>query len=174
MIWFWSFVTYSFVGFILEILYARSTKGRGDRKCLLVLPLCPVYGLGACAILLLPSWVDASPLLLMALGGVTATAAEYLMAVFYEDGLGIAFWDYAGLPGNIHGRVCLPFTLAWSLLSLPLVYWVHPLLLPFLSTIPAPIAWLTGATVLADALLSVALLKRTGNRDCLKWYAPQG
>ena len=45
MIWVWNFILYSFFGFLLEVAYARATGGRGDRKSLLVLPLCPVYGL---------------------------------------------------------------------------------------------------------------------------------
>ena len=52
--WIWYFIWYSFLGFLLEVGYARWTGGRRDRKCLLLLPLCPVYGLGACAVLLLP------------------------------------------------------------------------------------------------------------------------
>ena len=91
---FWYFVLYSFLGFLLEVIYARCTGGRRDRKCLLVLSLCPVYGLGALAVLALPPFVLNRPLLLMALGGAAATAVEYAMALFYEDCLGVSFWDY--------------------------------------------------------------------------------
>lgn len=171
MIWFWSFTAYSFLGFLLEVAFARTTGGRPDRKCLLVLPLCPVYGLGAGAILLLPRSVDAHPLLLFALGALAATAAEYLMSLFYEKALGVAFWDYRGLPGSLRGRVCLPFSLAWGLLALPLVYWVHPRLIPLLAAIPAPVGWLTLAALLADMALSGAMLRRTGDIGCLRWYA---
>ena len=41
--WFWYFVLYSFVGFVLEVLFARATGNpKRDRKCHLFLPLCPV------------------------------------------------------------------------------------------------------------------------------------
>ena len=69
MSWFWSFTAYSFLGFLLEVAFAAAVGGRPDRKGLLVLPLCPVYGLGAGLILLLPGWVDARPWLLFLLGG---------------------------------------------------------------------------------------------------------
>lgn len=95
-------------------------------EVLLLLPLCPVYGLGACAVLLLPPWVLERPLLLVVAGGAAATGVEYGMALFYERVLRVSFWNYDGLTGSIHGRVCLPFALAWSLLILPLVYLVHP------------------------------------------------
>ena len=48
MEWFWYFLFYSFLGFLLEVGYAWWTGGSLDRKCLLLLPLCPVYGLGYC------------------------------------------------------------------------------------------------------------------------------
>ena len=84
MEWIWYFIWYSFLGFLLEVGYARWTGGRRDRKCLLLLPLCPVYGLGACAVLLLPPWVLERPLLLVVAGGAAATGVEYGMALFYE------------------------------------------------------------------------------------------
>ena len=140
MTWFWIFVCYSFIGFLLEITYARATKGCLDRKCLLVLPLCPVYGLGACAILLLPPWTVQRPWMLFLLSAIVATAVEYGTAVFYEQVFGVSFWDYRDLPGNLQGRVCLPFSLAWGALALPMVYWLHPHLTPWLRLIPLPIS----------------------------------
>lgn len=170
-LWFWNFTLYSFLGFLLELAYARATGGRSDRKCLLVLPLCPVYGLGACAILWLSPWaMDFSPLLFL-LSAAAATGVEYATAVFYERLLGVSFWDYRQLNWNIHGRVCLPFSLAWGCLSLPMVYWLHPMLSPYLASIPPVITWLAAGTVGLDMLISSALLKRTGDRACLKWYA---
>ena len=174
MIWFWAFAVYSFLGFLLEVAFARATGGRPERKCLLVLPLCPVYGLGACLILLLPPWAGASLPALFLLGGAAATAAEYAMAAFYEDVLGVSFWDYRGLPGSVRGRVCLPFSAAWGALSLVLVRWVHPLLRPWLAAIPLPVTLAALAAAGADLLLSSALLRVRGNVRCLRWYGQRG
>ncbi len=171
MLGFWSFFVYSFLGWLLEELYALAVGKPADRKCLLVLPLCPVYGLGACAILLLPEAVDASPALLFLLGGLAATASEYAAALFYEKALGVAFWDYRGLPGSLDGRVCLPFSLAWGTLAVALVRWVHPALEPLLAAIPAPVTWAAAAALGSDLALSAALLRRTGDTRCLRWYA---
>ena len=171
LLWFWDFMLYSFLGFILEVVYARASGGRPNRKCLRVLPLCPVYGLGACLILLLPPWVRSFPPVLFLLGGVTATTAEYLTALFYERLLGVSFWNYRDLPGNLQGRVCLPFSLAWGFLSLPLVYLLHPALSPLLSLIPPPVSWAALAALLSDLLLSAVLLRRHRDISCLRWTA---
>lgn len=170
MLWFWSFIVYSFAGFLLEVAFARLAGGRADRKGLLVLPLCPVYGAGACLILALPRWVDSRPLALFLLGGLTATAAEYLAALWHEKALGVSFWDYHGLPGNLRGRVCLPFSLAWGALSLGLVYRVYPALSPWLARIPDPVGWAALATLLADGLFTAAALRSTGDTASLRWY----
>ncbi len=167
---FWYFVLYSFLGFLLEVIYARCTGGRRDRKCLLVLSLCPVYGLGALAVLALPPFVLNRPLLLMALGGAAATAVEYAMALFYEDCLGVSFWDYRELPWNLHGRVCLLFSAAWALLLPAAVYWIHPWARRLAAAIPLPVTWAAIAAVGADVLVSTVLLRCTGSRDSLRWY----
>ena len=47
-LWLWTFWTYSFLGYLLERGYAIATHAdRQARKCFLLLPMCPVYGLGA-------------------------------------------------------------------------------------------------------------------------------
>lgn len=170
LVWFWNFVVYSFLGFLLEITFARVTGGRADRKCLLLLPLCPVYGLGGSAILLLTPLVEQNPLLLFILGGLTATVVEYVMAAWYEEELGVSFWDYTGLPGNVRGRVCLPFSIAWGVLSLGLVYWVHPAVARWERVIPLPVTVSMMALVAADLAVSGLMMKRTGDRRCLQWY----
>ena len=169
MVVFWNFTLYSFLGFLLEVAYAHATGGRPNRKCLRVLPLCPVYGIGACLILFFSALAKEYPPALFFLGACTATAVEYLTAAFYESVFGVSFWNYSDLPGNLHGRVCLPFSLAWGVLTLPLVYWLHPLFSAALAAIPAPVSWTALAALAADALLSAALLHRYGNIACLCW-----
>lgn len=166
---FWYFMLYSFLGFLLEVGYARCTGGRRDRKRTLVLPLCPVYGLGALAVLALPPWVLERPLLLMVLGGAAATGVEYIVAVFYERVLGVSFWDYREEPWNWQGRVCLSFALAWSALLPVAVYWVHPLATGWVERVPEAVTWAAMAAAGTDLLLSALLLRRTGTRDCLRW-----
>lgn len=169
MIWFWSFAAYSFLGFLLETAFSAALGGRPDRKGLWALPLCPVYGLGACLILLLPPWVKSRPPALFLFGALTATAVEYFDALYHEKVLGVTFWNYAGLPGNVQGKVCLPFSLAWGALALGLAYWVHPALAPWLSRIPGPVSWMALVTLAADGLLTAVLLRRSGDTASLRW-----
>lgn len=174
MIWFWSFVSYSFLGFLLESAFAALVGGRPDRKGLRVLPLCPVYGAGACLILLLPSRAADHPPLLFVLGALAATAAEYAAALYHQRVLGVRFWNYSDLPGNLQGRVCLPFSIAWGVLALALTWWVHPALAPWLVRIPGPVTMMAAATLAVDGLLTALLLKRSGDTASLRWYRRMG
>lgn len=167
----WIFFLYSLIGFGLELLFARLTRAsKQDRKCLLFLPLCPVYGLGAVLILSLPDALRQSPWLLAACAALAATAAEYGTAFFYEQVWHIRFWDYSALPLQLHGRVCLPFSLIWSGLSLPLVYWLQPMLDPLLAILPDMLVLPLVLLFLADSLLTGNLLRRAEDTRALIWY----
>lgn len=169
--WLWYFYLYSFLGFLLEVAFARASgHPKRDRKCLILLPLCPVYGLGACLILGLaplgngPLWVALS-------GGLAATGTELILGAFYRYVLGVKFWDYEGIPGSLGGLVCPAFSLCWTALALLLVYGVHPLAAGAAARIPAWLAPPAFIVLAADSLVSCAALRRTGSTEVLKWYA---
>ena len=105
----------------------------------------------------------------MIVGGLTATAVEYAVSVFYQRAFSVSFWDYHGQLGNLNGRVCLPFTLAWGLLLLPMVYWVHPAAARLFAVIPPPVSWAALAAFTADGIVSSVILRRTGDRTRLRW-----
>ena len=171
---FWQFLFYSFCGFLLEVAFARLTHSpKPDRKCHLLLPVCPVYGVGALGILLLPSWVKGSPILLFLGGALVCTAAEWGLSWFYEKAAGVAFWNYRRLPWNLGGRVCLLFSGFWGLLSLPLVYAVQPWLGAWAAGVPAAVTIPAALFYLVDAATSLFLLRR-GGTGALRWYARPG
>ena len=171
MVWFWYFLIYSFLGFLVEVAYVRLVGGvKRDRKCRLVLPICPVYGLGACLILGLAP-LGSGPLWVALSGGLAATGAELALGAFYRDVLGVQFWDYEGIPGSLGGLVCPAFSLCWTVLALLLVYGVHPLAAGVAARIPAWLAPPAFIVLAADIVVSCAALRRTGSTEVLKWYA---
>ena len=166
-----AFFLYSFLGFLIEVAYTRLCHHpKQDRKCLLFLPLCPVYGLGALAVLSLPALLLRRPLLVFLAGALVATLVEYVVAVFYEKGVGVRFWEYDQQPGNLSGRICPLYTLFWGALSLLTVYGLQPLFSPLLARIPLGLTQILFLLFAADGLLSLFLLHRTGSTDCLLWY----
>lgn len=166
-LWFWFFIVYSFIGFCLEKIYAAATHATKQvRRCFLLLPLCPVYGLAmtAAAALIPPHW----PFLAMAAaGGLICTGAEYLVHWLYDTLLSVRFWDYAGEPLNLRGRVCLRFTAAWGILSaLGLKLFQPGLAVLAEAAAPELSAWVW-LLLTADGALSIAVLHRCHDTELL-------
>lgn len=173
--WFWYFIIYSFLGFLLEVAFARLTHNpKRDRKCFYFLPLCPVYGFGALLILWSAGFSGGDPWRVAIFSFLCATAAEYLMGLFYENALGVAFWDYAHLPLNIGGKVCLLFSLAWCGLGLALVYLVHPLVADLAARLPAALTLPAFLFLALDGGFTLSVLRRSHTTDSLLWYRQLG
>lgn len=165
--WFIYFLFYSLGGYGLEKLHARlSHSPRQVRKCFLLLPLCPVYGLAMTALLALaPEELGVLPL--MVLGGVVCTGVEFLVHLFYDKVLGVWFWDYRPMRGHIQGRVCPLFALIWGVLSAAVIRWVHPLAQWAAGAVPPWAVFLLWVTLAADCVLSAALLRQYRDTELL-------
>ena len=165
----WQFWAYSFVGFLLEKIFAVVTRSpHQGRRCFLMLPLCPVYGFGVLAVLSLPASMTNTFWGLACWGGLAATGVEFVVHWLYEKLLGVRFWDYRGTFGNLEGRICLPFSLAWSLLLAVGLPPLHHWLLPLLEMIPAAVTWWMLVLFTADAVLSAWVLRETGDPESIR------
>ena len=172
MAYFWYFFFYSFFGYLLEKLFARATRSqRQVRKCFLLLPLCPVYGLALCALLAIGAEHIDNPIALMLLGAAVTTVVEYAVHWGYEKALGVQFWDYTRTRMNVNGRICLPFSLAWGVLSAAAVRFVQPTLRTFASALPD--AWALAALLLLafDAMATARVLRTYHDTELLSLRA---
>ena len=172
MDWLWLFVFYSFLGYLLERMYAKVTRAHQQvRKAFLLLPLCPVYGLGMTAFLAL---TEVSALRIPALilrGAVICTLVEYSVHFFYEKVFRVRFWDYSAMPGNVWGRVCPLFSLIWGVLSAFAALWLQPLLLPLARGMPPAASYGMLLVLTADVWFSAALLYRYRDTELLSLRA---
>ena len=164
----WYFWIYSFLGYLLEKCFAKVTGAKlQGRKCFLLFPLCPVYGLGMLVVLALPErWDSGWQLLLW--GGLAATAVEYVVHWSYDTFLGIRFWDYSGVVGNIRGRICLPFSLIWGGLTAAVVRWIHPAVERLVERTVPEVTYLCLMVFALDTFCSLRFLKVTGDPERLR------
>lgn len=51
------------------------------------------------------------------IGAGIVTVMEFVTGIIVNIRLDLNVWDYSGVPLNIAGQICLPFTLAWIPLS---------------------------------------------------------
>lgn len=165
--WLVYFFFYSFLGYGLEKLHARIFRSpRQVRKCFLLLPLCPVYGLAMTALLALAPEGAGFPLLAL-LGGAVCTGTEYLVHLFYDKVLGVWFWDYRLMRGHIGGRICPQFAAIWGVLSAAAVKLAQPAASALAGWVPGWAAFLLWVVLAADCVLSAALLRRYGDTELL-------
>ena len=166
--WILYFFFYSLAGCGLEKLYARAIRSqRQVRKCFLLLPLCPVYGLAMIAVLaLVPA--DTGFLQLALAGGALCTGVEYLVHLFYDKVLQVQFWDYSLLRGHIRGRICPRFALIWGGLSAGAVRWVQPVVARIAGAIPSEAVFFLWLLLAADCVFTVALLGQQHDTSLLR------
>lgn len=165
------FLMYSFLGYCLEKLFARAVRSdRQVRKCFLLLPLCPVYGIAMTAVIVL-SRSFGSFLSLALWGCLICTAAEYLVHLFYEKVFRVAFWDYSGLRGNVKGRICPQFSLVWGILSATAARFIHPTVATLSETISPSAVFLLWMICAIDCVLTSFVLRQTRDTEQLSLTA---
>lgn len=163
----WFFIAYSFIGYCLEKIYAAAIHApQQTRKCFLLLPLCPVYGLAmtTAAVMVPKQWPF---LCTAAAGALICTAVEYLVHWLYETIFSVSFWDYTGEKLNLRGRVCLRFTAIWGILSAVGLKLYQPGLTLLAAAMPSQVTAWVWLLFTADCALSTVVLLRYHNTELL-------
>ncbi len=158
------FAIYSFLGWIAEILYRSATRKQFVNAGFLYGPFVPIYGIGALLLLLIHHLLHDAPFIIEIIAyGVTLSAMEYAAGALTEKLFGIKLWDYTENRYNLHGRVCLSFSAAWTLFALLFIVYIHPAVHSLVHSIDREIirlsAMLLSVYLVIDFTLSVCTLK---------------
>lgn len=165
-IWYW--FAYSFLGYCLEKLFAAATRSSHRlRRCFVFLQLCPVYGFAMVTILLLGAEKLPSAWEQILLGMLAATAMEYAVHWGYERLFQVQFWDYSSTKCDVNGRICLPFSICWGILSMLAVRYVQPVLEGYAALLPEWAAALAVFLVTLDGILTARVLLTAHDIDAL-------
>ena len=122
------FIIYSYLGYLVEVLYGVVTKGVIEsRQSFLYGPFCGIYGLGA-ILMILPfkKYKNANRLQIFAGSFLIGCIVEYFISWFGETFMHVKWWDYTNYFLNINGRVCLYFGIFWGILGLWLIRHINP------------------------------------------------
>lgn len=123
---FWVFFIGCFAGVIVERIWALIRYGVLEPRVGLVYgPFNLVYGIGAWALTAALYPMRNRSRLFSFLGGMLiGSAVEYGCSLFQELVFGSVSWDYSGRPFNLHGRICLLYSVYWGALG---VVWIKDL-----------------------------------------------
>jgi len=127
----------SFLGWLLESTYRSISEKKIVNSGFLFGPFVPIYGFGALFIYFLSfALKDNSYVFQTMIYGFISVLLEYLTALFFEIIFKIKLWDYSKEKFNIHGRICLKFSLIWIILVIFMIEFGQKYLLILIDMIP--------------------------------------
>lgn len=127
------------LGWGIEVVYRRFKKDNVDGEWInpgfLIGPYLPIYGFGLVILYLLAS-LENTPLiaevtfgsktLLFILMSAVMTGLEYVAGLIFIKGMKITLWDYSNEKFNLHGIICLRFSIYWAIMGAIYYFIIHP------------------------------------------------
>lgn len=130
------FFTYGFLGWCAEVAYAAVKEKRFVNRGFLNGPICPVYGVGVSAVLLLLEPFENNLVILYVASVIIVTLIEGLTGFALDKIFHHKWWDYSGQPFNIGGYVCPIFSLVWGVACIFIVKVFQPLVYRVAEALP--------------------------------------
>lgn len=134
LIYFFAF--YSFAGWCLEVSYYFKNEHKFVNRGFLFGPFCPIYGFGVVSLVFLLDSYKNNVFILFFSAAFFTSVLEYLTGFALEKAFKTKWWDYTDDPFNIHGYVCLPYSLLWGIGEVAIIRIVHPIIANTVESIP--------------------------------------
>ena len=134
------FFIYSFLGWIIETIYAILINGYFVKRGFLYGPICPIYGFGAVILIMATKRLYGKPFMKFIISTIAFTVFEYLVSLVLEMLFGLRWWDYSNDFLNIQGRVSLLYSIFWGLTGVFLLEKLHPKVEDFIQKMNAKIS----------------------------------
>ena len=128
----WYFLIYSFLGWVLEVIYNAAVSGEVVNRGFLNGPVCPIYGFGMVMLIallnvLFPEGAEnVHGGVLFGFGLVLASSVELFGGWALDKLFHARWWDYSDKPFNINGYICPEFSLYWGLGAVIMIRMMHP------------------------------------------------
>lgn len=135
------FTIYSLFGWLLENSYSMIKKNGFFKEGFFVGPFKPMYGF---APLLLIGTLSAEThwLVLILLCFLIPTTVEYISGALLQKFFQRKWWDYSNEPLQLHGHICLVFSIYWIFLSIICWRFIHPVVESFYTMIEGAWDWM--------------------------------
>lgn len=157
------FVIYSFLGWVLESVVRTICEKKIINTGFLIGPFCPIYGFGAIIMVLFLDKFKNNIIMLFLISFIVLSIWEYIVGVLLEKLFKTKYWDYSNHKFNYKGRICLTNSLAWGVLGVLFIKYIHPLILNILSNIEfiyvSIVVSIISLILLIDAIVSIIKVK---------------
>lgn len=130
------FFIYGFLGWCCEVAFAAVKTGKFVNRGFLNGPICPIYGFGvvACIVVLTP--LSDSLLALFAGSMLLTSALEFVTGWILEKAFHTKWWDYSDVKFNLRGYICLEFSIIWGFAATFIMKLVHPMIYHLVTLLP--------------------------------------
>jgi uncharacterized membrane protein len=125
--YFFYFMIYSFLGWVLEGGYNLYSQGSFRKEGFLKGPFKPMYGF-APLLLLGAQKFDFSLPMILGLALIIPSVVEYTSGWLLKTAFHKQWWDYSEQPHQLHGHICLKFSLYWWVLATACIYLLQPMM----------------------------------------------
>lgn len=158
---------YAFFGWCVEVAYCGLSEGHFINRGFLNGPVCPIYGVGAVAVILCLTPIKNVVLLFLCSMAITSFL-ELITGYVLEKIYHTRWWDYSDLPFNIGGYICLKYSIYWGFVCIALMKGIHPVIFGFIKIIPHTLGWiLLGfllAVFIADIIVTVVTINKLSKK----------
>lgn len=168
----WLFLLYSFLGWILETVFAAIRQKRFVNRGLVNLPFCILYGLAAIFITIFATDLDG--IWLYTGSVILATVFEWTAGHFLEKIYHEKWWDYSHLRFNLDGYICLSASAIWGTLAYVMKKWGNTFFLSLFHLIPQSLGYcilLVCTIALALDILATLLLLTGVSKNANRWIS---
>jgi len=126
------FMIYSFAGWMWEKIFMLIVDRTFEERGFLHIPVCTIYGFAILFILSIFYKKNYQWMTIFFCSAFATCVLEFLTSWEMEKLFNRTWWDYSGWILNFQGRISLLTSIAFGMVSILVVNWVHPSLCGFL------------------------------------------
>lgn len=120
------FFVYSFIGWLIETIFALFVQQAFVKRGFLYGPICPIYGFGAVLLIMLLHKSKGKKKVEFFVSIIAFSVFEYLVSLVLEMVFHLRWWDYTNDFLNINGRISIGYSIAWGVIGLLFNEIIHP------------------------------------------------
>lgn len=120
------FFIYSFIGWLMEVVFAMFVERQFVNRGFLFGPICPIYGYGAILLIISLRKMKNNKISKFFVSAISFSIFEYIVSFLLELFFNQRWWDYSNDILNIKGRVSIIYSIVWGMLAILFIDKLHP------------------------------------------------
>ena len=155
--WMLFFYVYCLIGWCIESAFVSLRKRKFVNRGFMRGTFLPLYGSGAVLLMFVTIPFRDHIIAIFFVGALAASALEYVTGAAMEAMFQVRYWDYSQNKFNVNGHICLSTSIAWGVLTVILVRWIHAPIERWIAAIPDSLKSILAAAVTIGAAADFAL-----------------